>query len=83
LTDSVGGEYRHAAITIEHLIAEGRTWGLASAPDLARETLTTALQLATTQPPHKQAHAGLPRDIAGFASNLLAGRAAGARGNLR
>jgi serine/threonine-protein kinase HipA len=74
---AVGGEYRHAAITIEHLIAEGRAWGLARASDLARETLTAALQLATAQSPHKQAHAGLPRDIAGFASNLLAGRAAG------
>ena len=74
---AVGGEYRHAAITIEHLIAEGRAWGLARASDLARETLTVALQLATTEPPHKQALAGLPRDIAGFASNLLAGRAAG------
>jgi serine/threonine-protein kinase HipA len=74
---AVGGEYRHAAITMEHLIAEGRAWGLARASDLAREVLTAALQLATAEQPHEQAHAGLPRDIAGFASNLLAGRAAG------
>jgi serine/threonine-protein kinase HipA len=80
---AVGGEYRHAAITMEHLIAEGRAWGLAGASDLAQETLTTVLQLATTQTPHKRAHAGLPHDIAGFTSNLLTGRAIGASGHHR
>ena len=80
---AVGGEYRHAAITMEHLTAEGRAWGLARSADLTEETLTTVLQLAATQAPHKRAHAGLPRDIAGFASNLLAGRAIGASGHHR
>jgi serine/threonine-protein kinase HipA len=74
---AIAGEYRHAAITMDHLIAEGRAWGLAEAADLAEETLTTALQLARTQAPDKRAHPGLANDIAGFASNLLAGRAAG------
>jgi serine/threonine-protein kinase HipA len=74
---AIAGEYRHAAITMDHLIAEGRAWGLAEATDLAEETLTTALQLARTQAPDKRAHPGLANDIAGFASNLLAGRAAG------
>lgn len=72
---AVGGEYRHAALTKDHLIAEGRTWGLASAPGLAEETLTTVLQVATTQSPHKHAHTELAQDIAGFTANLLAGRA--------
>jgi serine/threonine-protein kinase HipA len=80
---AVGGEYRHAAITLDHLVAEGRTWGLAEAADLAEEILTIVLQLANTQAPHKQAYAGLARDIAGFASNLLAGRAIGASGHRR
>ena len=75
---AVGGEYRHAALTKDHLIAEGRAWGLASAPDLAEETLTTVLQVAATQSPHKHAHTDLDQDIAGFAANLLAGRAIGA-----
>lgn len=48
---AVGGEYRHAALTKDHLIAEGRAWGLASAPSLAEEALTTVLQVATTQSP--------------------------------
>jgi serine/threonine-protein kinase HipA len=75
---AVGGEYRHAAITISHLLAEGRAWGLAEPADLAEETLVTVLQVANTEAPHKRAHAGLARDISGFASNLLAGRAIGA-----
>lgn len=74
---AIGGEYRHAAITMDHLVAEGRAWGLAEAANLAEEVLTTVLQLAQTQTPHKRAHPGLANDIAGFASNLLAGRAAG------
>jgi len=80
---AVGGEYRHAAITLDHLVAEGRAWGLAEAADLAGEILTIVLQLANTQAPRKRAYAGLARDIAGFASNLLAGRAIGASGHRR
>jgi serine/threonine-protein kinase HipA len=80
---AVGGEYRHAAITLDHLVAEGRAWGLAEAADLAEEILTIVLQLANTQAPHKRAYAGLARGIAGFASNLLAGRAIGASGHRR
>jgi serine/threonine-protein kinase HipA len=75
---AVGGEYRHAAITMNHLVAEGRAWGLAEPADLAEETLATVLQLANTETPHKGAYAGLARDISGFAANLLAGRAIGA-----
>lgn len=74
---AIAGEYRHAAITMEHLATEGRAWGLAEAADLAEETLATVLQLAQAQTPHKRAYPGLADDIAGFASNLLAGRAAG------
>jgi serine/threonine-protein kinase HipA len=80
---AVGGEYRHAAITISHLLAEGRAWGLAEPADLAEETLVTVLQVANTEAPHKRAHAGLARDISGFAANLLAGRAIGAGGHRR
>jgi serine/threonine-protein kinase HipA len=74
---AVSGEYRHAAITMEHLIAEGRAWGLTTAADLAEEALTAVLNLASTEVPYGRAHAGLARDIGTFASNLLSGRAAG------
>ena len=77
---AVGGEYRHAAITMNHLVTEGHAWGLAAAADLAEETLAVVLHVANTETPHQQAHAGLARDIDGFASNLLAGRPIGASG---
>jgi serine/threonine-protein kinase HipA len=75
---AIGGEYRHAAITLNHLMTEGRIWGLARAAEFAEETLALVLQLASTETPHKRAHAGLAQQIAGFARNLLAGRAIGA-----
>jgi serine/threonine-protein kinase HipA len=75
---AINGEYRHAIITMDHLVAEGRRWGLAEAAGLAEDTLTTVLQLAQTQTPHKHAHPELAKDIARFASNLLAGRPSGA-----
>jgi hypothetical protein len=62
---------------MEHLLAEGRAWGLTTAADLAEETLAAVLNLAGTEVPHGRAHAGLARDIGTFASNLLSGRAAG------
>lgn len=74
---AIGGEYRHAAITMDHLRAEGRAWGLATAADVTEEALATVLHLASTETPHNRAYSGLNRDIAWFASNLLAGRAAG------
>jgi len=77
---AIGGEYRHAAITMNHLLTEGHAWGLAGAAELAEETLALVLQVASTETPHKRAHAGLAWQIAGFAGNLLAGRAIGATG---
>jgi serine/threonine-protein kinase HipA len=75
---AIGGEYRHAAITRSHLIAEGRAWRLPGAADIAEETLAMVLRLARMEIPHKRAHPGLADDIARFTSNLLAGRAVGA-----
>ena len=80
---AIGGEYLHAAITLNHLVAEGRSWGLAGAADLAEETLTTVLQLANAEIPHERAHPGLAGDISRFASNLLTGHAIGASGYRR
>jgi serine/threonine-protein kinase HipA len=75
---AMSGEYRHAALTLDHLAAEGGTWGLANAADLACDTLSAVLELAMAETPHLDAHPGLASDIAGFAGNLLQGRAAGA-----
>jgi serine/threonine-protein kinase HipA len=74
---AVGGEYRHASITMDHLLAEGSAWGLTTAAGLAEEALAAVLHLASTQTPKNGAYSGLTRDIAGFTANLLAGRAAG------
>jgi serine/threonine-protein kinase HipA len=78
---AIGGEYRHAALTMSHLTAEGRAWGLPGADKLAAETATLVLQLASTETPHEHAHPRLAQDITGFAANLLAGRAIGAGGH--
>jgi serine/threonine-protein kinase HipA len=75
---AIGGEYKHAAITMDHLMAEGNGWGLADVASLAEEALTTVLELAQVETPDRRAHPGLANDIASFASNLLTGCAAGA-----
>jgi serine/threonine-protein kinase HipA len=74
---AVAGEYRHAAITRELLIAEGRAWGLNEAADIAEDTLVRILELARVSMPHKRAHPGLSDDIVRFASNILEGGAVG------
>jgi serine/threonine-protein kinase HipA len=75
---AVDSEYRHAALTMDHLVAEGRAWGLTGAASLAEETLAAVLKLTKTETPHERAHGGLSRDIAGFTTNLLTGHAVGA-----
>jgi serine/threonine-protein kinase HipA len=80
---AVDGEYHHAALTRDHLIAEGSAWGLLNTPNLTEEALISVLHVATTEFPHEHAHTGLAQEIAGFASNLLAGRAIGTSDHLR
>jgi serine/threonine-protein kinase HipA len=74
---AVGGEYRHAAITMSQLVTEGVAWGLAGAAALAEETAGAVLQLARTETPHDRAHSALVPDITAFTENLLAGRPVG------
>jgi serine/threonine-protein kinase HipA len=78
---AVGGEYRHAALTMSQLVVEGRIWGLTTAAEIAEETVSLVLQLARAETPHPRADPGLAQDIAGFAGNLLAGRAIGVAGS--
>jgi serine/threonine-protein kinase HipA len=80
---AVDGEHHHAAITLNHLVAEGRAWGVAQAAVLAEETLTTVLQLANAEVPDERAHPRLAQDISRFASNLLTGRPVGTDGYRR
>ncbi|GAA4843050.1 hypothetical protein GCM10023221_21460 [Luteimicrobium xylanilyticum] len=74
---AVGGEYRHAAVTLEHLAAEGRAWGLARAAELADRTLAAVLDTVRSDQPHERAHPGLAAQIEWFTTNLLAGREVG------
>lgn len=74
---AVAGEYRHAAIAFDHLVNEGRAWGLATAADLAEETLATVLHLTRSETPHPHAHPRLTHNIARFTSNLLTGHTIG------
>jgi serine/threonine-protein kinase HipA len=74
---AVGGEYRHAALTLNHLVMEGRAWGLTEVADRAMDTLTAVLHLAHAEVPDDRAYSGLARDISRFTSNLLAGHIIG------
>jgi serine/threonine-protein kinase HipA len=80
---AVSDEYRHAALTLNHLVAEGQAWGLADSAERAEDTLATVLQVANAEAPDGRAYAGLARDISRFAGNLLAGRAIGVSGDRR
>ncbi|WP_018636857.1 type II toxin-antitoxin system HipA family toxin [Parafrankia elaeagni] len=76
---AIAGEYRHSALTLEHLVAEGRAWGLPDAAGRAERDLTTVRDIARSQTPYPGAHPGLADDITRFTGNLLAGRATGDR----
>lgn len=76
---AIADEYRHSALTLEHLMAEGRAWGLPDAAGRAERDLTTVLAIARSQTPYPGAHPGLADDITRFTVNLLAGRAVGDR----
>jgi serine/threonine-protein kinase HipA len=57
---AVGGEYRHAAITMNHLVAEGRAWGLARGSRSRRgDTHHRSPTGETRRTPHERAHPGL------------------------
>ncbi|WP_163547425.1 type II toxin-antitoxin system HipA family toxin [Candidatus Frankia nodulisporulans] len=72
---AINGEYRHSALTLDHLTSEGHAWGLADANSIADAALATVLALTTSQDPHPEAHPELAHDIARFTTNLLSGRA--------
>jgi serine/threonine-protein kinase HipA len=76
---AIGGEYRHAAVTREHLVNEIASWGVRKAADVVAGTLAVVQETARTEVPHPRAHPVLADDIARFAQNLAAGRAAGHR----
>jgi len=73
---AVNHEYRHQHITRDHLIAEGRSWGLPNPEELVDGTLSIVLETATEESPHRDACPYLVRDITQFTA-LMNGRGAG------
>ena len=74
---AIDGEFHHAAMTIDHLVAEGRTWGLADADDIAEATLVQILDLVSIEHPDTRSYPRLTDDIRQFTSNVLRGRSVG------
>lgn len=75
---SVAGEYRHAAVTAEHLVAELASWGLLNPTQIMEGTLDSVESATRALEPDRRAHPGMVDDIRRFTTNLLDGRAVGA-----
>jgi serine/threonine-protein kinase HipA len=76
---AVDGEYRHAAITREHLVNEVSSWGIREATGVVDDAIAVVQETARAEVPHPQAHPALADDIARFAHNLATGCAVGQR----
>lgn len=75
---SVAGEYRHAAVTAEHLVVELTSWGIRNPTQIVEDTLEAIESATRALEPDDRAHPGLVDDIRRFTTNLLDGRAIGA-----
>lgn len=74
---AIGREYRHAALTRNHLVAEIATWGLRSAVDLVDETLAAIAQVVELEQPNPHADPRVHQSVRQFTANLRADRPAG------
>lgn len=76
---AVAGEYRHAALTCEHLVAEARSWGLGTndAQGLVTATVESIRDYARTHDAPPPTDPRLPRIITTFCDRLLAGQEVG------
>ena len=73
LAMAVGGEYRHAPLTVEHLAQELGGWGVPGPEAVVGETIEAIYDIAQAEEPLDGAHPGVSRDIATFAERLLRG----------
>lgn len=74
---AVNGVYRHASLTVDDLVAEAVAWGLPSPGEQVRAMLEQIAAVVAREEPDPRAHAGLRGQVAGFVTNLLAGKAVG------
>lgn len=75
---AIDGVYRHAAVTMSHLVSEIGSWDLRDAATVVGGALEEVRAVVAREDPHQNAHPGLVDDITRFTTNLLDGRQAGA-----
>ena len=75
---AINGEYRHAALTTEDLVAELGSWGLRRPAAVVQESLERLAEALGEEQPLEGAFPQLHEQVAGFVANLRAGRPAGA-----
>lgn len=77
ISTSVDGEYRHAALTVDHLAAEAESWGLPGARPRVLDLLTRVQHALKEESPDARAHPDMRGQLLSFAEYLLGGRPAG------
>lgn len=75
---AVGGQYRHAAITRDHLIGEVGGWGVRAPATVVDEALAELNSAAREETPLSGAFSGLQEQILTFTRNLQMGDPVGA-----
>lgn len=74
---AVAGEYRHADLTADHVVAEAESWGVREPRPRVLALLDRLREVIQAEDPDPRAHPRV-RDFAlGFTENLLAGRPVG------
>ncbi|GAA2240998.1 hypothetical protein GCM10010401_12140 [Rarobacter faecitabidus] len=74
---SVNGQYQHAAVSRDDLVAEIASWGVRRAEGTVATTLSDIREALETLSPLDGAHAHVEDFVRRFATNLASGRAAG------
>lgn len=77
---AVAGEYRHAALTMEHVVAEAEAWGLRGQRLRVAGLLERVRHAAAEEEADPRAHPRVRRDVLAFTANLLAGHPVGEGG---
>lgn len=74
---AIGGEYRHAALTVDHLVAEAESWGRRDSRPRVIDVLARLRHALEVEEADPRAHPALGELLEQFTRNLLRGAAAG------
>ena len=74
---AVDGEYHHAALTVDHLVAEAESWGLRDTRPRVLDLLSRLRHAVEDEAPDARAHPAVRDLVGGFTRNLLRGAPAG------